>query len=72
MTIIDTFSDFVTAAAIYTNGGMPANWRIGQGAFNLLVRVRPDIAEMLRGSDFDPFHNDNRLPLFYDFVMRNW
>lgn len=69
--IVDTFADFVAAAAHYTLN-MPPSWRAGQGAFNLLCNVRPDLAELLRGSEFDPFHNNNRLPDFYDFVMRHW
>jgi hypothetical protein len=70
--IVDTFSDFVSAISEYDNKRKPAHWRTGQAAFNLLNVVRPDLADMVRGNDFDPFHNDNNLPLFYDFVMRHW
>lgn len=73
MTIVETFSEFVSAAADVADadkhrGGL----RVGQAAYNLLDRVRPDLALLLNGSDFDPFHDDSRLPLFYDFVMRKW
>ena len=71
-TIIETFSDFVTAAANYTADTAPRSWRTGQAAYNLLDTVRPDLSFMVAGSDIDPFHDDSRLPLFYDFVMRHW
>ena len=38
--------------------------RIGQALFNGLYAVRPDIADAIRGSDTDPFHDDSRLPAF--------
>lgn len=69
--IVETFTDFCRAAADYADH-YPVGWRAGQATFNLLVRVRPDLAEMVRGSDFDPFYDDARLPLFYDFVARHW
>lgn len=72
MFIVETFSHFVRAVAHFTNGEMPETWRQGQGAFNLLVQVRPDLAELIRGSDIDPFNQDSNLTLFYDFVMRHW
>lgn len=76
-TIINTFSDFIAAAAEYADT-RSSKWRAGQSVFNLLMVVRPDLAFMVTGgqengvSDFDPFHDDTRLPLFYDFVMRHW
>jgi len=70
--IVDTFEKFVVNVDHYMTTANGLNWRSGQYAFNLLVKVRPDIAELLRGSDFDPFHDDSRLPAFYSFVLRNW
>lgn len=72
MIIIASFEDFVSAVVHYRYNRAPKNWRTGQVAFNLLAHVRPDIADMVRGSDYDPFHNDGNLSGFYDFVMRNW
>ena len=69
--IIDTFESFVREASDYVSD-KPKDWRVGQTVFNLLSVVRPDIAEMVRGSDYDPFYNDAKLALFYDFVMRHW
>lgn len=70
--IIDTYGDFVNAVFEHIFECITPQWRAGQTAFNILVQVRPDIAEMLRGSDYDPFHQDYRLPAFYDFVWRHW
>lgn len=69
--LVVTFSDFVVAVADFM-GRRPESWRAGQTAFNLLVQVNPTVAEMVRGSDFDPFYRDDRLVDFYDFVCRHW
>lgn len=70
--LVATFNDFCHAVASYMDHPATSHWRTGQKAFNLLSRVRPDIAELVRGSDMDPFHRDDRLPAFYDFVARHW
>ena len=73
MKIVDTFPDFVTACADYADTDVTlTGHRVGQRAFNLLSRLRPDLSTMVAGSDFDPFHDDSRLCLFYDFIMRHW
>lgn len=46
--------------------------RAGQHAFNVLYQLRPDLAEMVRASSFDPFYVDGRLPTFYEWVAKNW
>lgn len=70
--VVATFSDFCFAAAECTRNNRKNGWRAGQAVFNLLYVVRPDLAEMVRGSDFDPFHKDENLPDLYDFVARHW
>lgn len=47
-------------------------WRKGQAAFNVLWEVRPDIANEVHTTKLDPFHRDDRLPEFYEFVKENW
>jgi hypothetical protein len=32
--------------------------RPGQAAFNALLKLRPEIAEQIRGGPLDPFHHD--------------
>lgn len=70
--IVDTFGDFCTAGAHFTREAEKWGWRHGQALFNLLDRVRPDLAGLLRDSDFDPFYQNDRLPDFYDFLSRHW
>ena len=38
--------------------------RKGQAAFNKLYAENPKIADMIRGSQFDPFYRDQRLEAF--------
>ncbi len=38
--------------------------RSGQQAFNDLYLSDPAIANLIRGSEFDPFYDDTRLPAF--------
>lgn len=46
--------------------------RSGQAAFNALWNVRPDLADQVRGTDLDPFHNDAVLLPFWHFVQEAW
>ncbi len=48
----------------------PPTWRKGQAAFNRLHEVGPRWAEHIRGSGLDPFYLDERLPGFFDWVLR--
>jgi len=43
--------------------------RIGQGAFNVLNELDPDLADSIRGTDLDPFYNDDRVAKFYAHVF---
>lgn len=73
MRIVDTFSDFISACADYADtDSIRTGQRVGQRAFNLLSALRPDLATLISGSDFDPFHDDSRLVLFFDYLMRHW
>jgi hypothetical protein len=66
---IDEFDDFVTC--IY-NGSKPTDWRIGQWAFNVLDHIRPQIANDVRGSIFDPFYKNFISTEFLEFVRKRW
>ena len=47
--------------------------RPGQLAYNMLRKVRPDLADQVRGQQgIDPFHRDDNLPAFFQFVEDNW
>lgn len=38
--------------------------RFGQAAFNVCYLMDPEMADSLRGTHFDPFHNDDRVGEF--------
>lgn len=43
---------------------MSDTWREGQRAFNELYQDEPEIADAIRGTEYDPFYLDERLPAF--------
>ncbi len=51
---------------------IPEGWRVGQFFFNVLYDNRPDLAETVRGTELDPFHDDTRISGFLQFVESNW
>ena len=46
----------------------PDTWRKGQALFNTLVEIYPEIAETVRGTENDPFHRDERINKFIEFI----
>lgn len=47
--------------------------RLGQYLFNYLyLAFREDVANKIRGSIVDPFHNDNLIPAFLEKVDELW
>ncbi len=46
--------------------------RFGQFLFNSLARTQPALANEICGSDLDPFHRDDRVPAFLQYVGSNW
>lgn len=48
------------------------SWRAGQAFFNVLHEIRPDIANDIRGTAFDPFHRNDRIPKFLYHVASVW
>lgn len=46
--------------------------RLGQIFFNELCKVRPAIAEQLRGSMLDPFYKERITQVVSDFVKERW
>ena len=49
-----------------------ADWRLGQAYFNVLTEARPELAEKVRGSMVDPFHDDSRIGDFLVFISDHW
>lgn len=52
--------------------GRQEHQRPGQWAFNMLQTWRPDISAMMVLTLSDPFHNEKRLPAFWEYVEKNW
>ena len=50
------------------------NQRKGQFLMNQLSVHRPDLySKIMKGNpQCDPFFDDNRIPLFWEFVVENW
>lgn len=59
---LDT-ADLIVAA--HTAVAEHPEWRLGQAAFNVTYERYPGLADRIRGSDVDPFHDDARLPQFW-------
>ncbi len=67
---VKTFIDFMAfAARTFTDN---RNIRYGQHWFNVLYLYRPDIANALRKTDFDPFYENFLPPQSVQFVGRRW
>lgn len=54
------WADFVNGFT----GERPKAIRLGQWAFNLLHESHPGIANMISGTDSDPFYRDDLIPAF--------
>ena len=44
--------------------------RKGQIAFNLMMSIKPEKAEIVRGSNIDPFYNDSSIVKFFHFCFK--
>jgi hypothetical protein len=60
----DSFNEFLLDYAInfehHLNSTAPnKRLRAGQVFFNLLAERRPDVADSIRGSEFDPFYHED-------------
>lgn len=51
----------------------PGDWRLGQAYFNALFLIYPEVAELVRGTEADPFYvdrmNDPRMKEFFDAIV---
>ncbi len=49
-------------------------WRYGQALFNVLSKVRPQLAEEIRGGQLDPFYRDRDgvVPELWSFLESQW
>lgn len=53
------------------------SWRKGQAYFNYLYQLHPDVADKIRGTEFDPFYADHKnnpeeeINKFLDYISKN-
>jgi hypothetical protein len=69
----ESLTERVASAAVpdvISSGGGAETLREGQRAFNELHTRDPELAEIIRGSDCDPFYDDSRLDAFRQRVQR--
>ena len=45
-----------------------SKWRKGQAYFNYLYQLHPDVADEIRGTEYDPFYNDSRIEKFLNKI----
>lgn len=65
------FDEFAVQAGRYYRQNK-AEMRYGQAVFNHLYEIRPDIADKLRGTKLDPFHDIVVFDEVWDFIEANW
>jgi hypothetical protein len=46
--------------------------RLGQYFYNRLFFARSDLAEKIVSTEVDPFHNDDNLIAFFNYLQENW
>jgi hypothetical protein len=59
-------------AFLTTCASCPDDQREGQWAFNVLDKLRPDLSGNVRRSTIDPFHDDDNLGMFHNWVAAAW
>ena len=49
-------------------------WRYGQALFNALTKIRPQLAEKVRGSRIDPFYRESGeiAPELFSMLENEW
>lgn len=57
-------SDLAGAAASLLT--LHPDWRAGQALFNALAATAPDLADKIRGTEFDPFYDDAVIDKFWE------
>ena len=65
-----TFHEYIMVAAQYFL--RDNDERMGQSYFNTLSVLRPDLAEQIRGTENDAFHDNNLLPAMLAVVYKKW
>ena len=65
-----TFNDYLKDVSLHI--ARYPELRAGQAYFNILSIKRSNLAEQIRGSDTDPFYDNNLIPQFLARVLARW
>ena len=65
-----TFPEYITKALALHHSN--PELRVGQSYFNTLYEIKPDMANLVRGTDRDPFYRNAIIPAFLDWVEQHW
>lgn len=49
--------------------GQKNDWRLGQTLFNCLYDLFPDVADRIRGTNKDPFYNNDLIKEFLEEIL---
>lgn len=49
----------------------PKEWRLGQAYFNYAEELYPEKTNQLRGTGYDCFYDDNKIPIFLEELNKN-
>lgn len=56
----------------YHTAETPATQRRGQFLFNYLFMQNPELADKIRGTSVDPFHQNTRIDACLAYVIQHW
>lgn len=65
-----TFNQYLVHCTIQMSNHK--NWRYGQTLYNELYKIKPDLANKIRCTDYDPFYKDSDIPVFLTFIEEHW
>lgn len=51
---------------IKVQNNKPEEWRLGQAYFNYAEELYPEEANQLRGTEYDCFYDNNKIPIFLE------
>ena len=49
----------------------PEEWRLGQAYFNYAEELYPEETNLLRGTEYDCFYDDNKISIFLEKLNKN-
>lgn len=73
MTQYISYTDFIADVSIrHEKLFRLFGWRYGQTYFNMLAQAKIDVANMIRGTDLDPFFNEEVTELQHKLIEGIW